>query len=118
MTFQDLTSEARSTIVGALQTVDGIAPYETAPDTPVVNDAWPVLLDVRPITMAIAETDWHVYVALPAGDMSSTVDGGDDVIDPVANALMVVAKVTHIRPARWPLDSGSEIPVWQFEITI
>jgi hypothetical protein len=70
------------------------------------------------MSMCMAETDWHVYVALPAADQPSMVEAGDALVNQVCDALMTVCQVTHVRPARWILADGGEVPVWQFEITI
>lgn len=95
-----------------------LSPRTSAPPTPSAWDAWPVLVTARPLTMCVAETDWLVMVALPAGDQASLVEAGDAVVNDVCDALMVAAKVTNIRPARWIVADGGEIPCWQFEITL
>lgn len=119
MGMWEAVAEQRAMIVQALGIVDQVDPHPTTPDTPSAFDGWPVLLDIRPITMGIIEADWQVFVALPAGDQHATVDTGDHIIDPVGDALMTIGKVTHVRPARWITgDAGEGVPVWQFELTI
>jgi hypothetical protein len=117
-------AELVAALTGVTAPFDGNPVTITAHPSPPVAispyDAWPVLIDARPITLCLAEIDWLVIVALPAADARSTTDAGDALIGAVTAALMDAgdAKVTHIRPARWiSEDGGNGIPVWQFEIT-
>lgn len=121
------TGLCRQQIADALGNVtfdlgDGLArtlsPSTSAPPVPSAFDAWPVLVVARPTTMCMAETDWLVIVALPAGDQPSLVAAGDALVNATCDALMFIAKVTNIRPARWILAEGGEIPCWQFELTM
>lgn len=118
--------DTRAALAGALSTVtaqvDGqpvtVTGYLTTPPSIDAYDGWPVLTDVRPFTWCMAETDWNVYVALPAADQLTTVNAGDSLISAVVDALQTLGKVTHIRPMRWLVADGAEVPVWQFEVNI
>lgn len=116
-------SDQRVAVAAVLTTVstpDGghVTGYPYPPTTPAQWDAWPVLVDARPFTQCMSENDWSVFLALPGADAQSLGMAGDIMADPVCEALVQVGKVTHIRPARWQLADGGEIPGWQFEMTI
>lgn len=109
-------------LAGVVVDVDGqpvmLQARTSTPVTPSAWDAWPVLVVARPVTMCVAETDWHVIVALPGGDQASLVAAGDAIVNETCDALMHIAQVTNIRPARWIVADGGEVPCWQFELTI
>lgn len=119
-------AETRAALAAALSTVTAtvdsqpvtVHGYPTTPPVIESYDGWPVLVDVRPFTLCLAEADWQVYVALPAADLLTTVTAGDTLISGVVDALQTLGKVTHVRPFRWLVADGAEVPVWQFEVTI
>ena len=119
-------AQTRADLAAVLSTVTAVVDgqpvvvhaHPTTPTTIQAYDAWPVLVDVRPFTWCMAETDWQAYVALPAADALTTVSAGDTLISGVVDALQRLGKVNHVRPFRWLVAEGGEVPVWQFEVAI
>jgi hypothetical protein len=121
--FASIRANIAAALDGLTVEVDGTAHTLTAtattPKTIEAYCAWPVIGDARPFTMCLAETDWFVYVALPAGDQESTVAAADALYAPVCDALMTLGQVTHTRPRTVPVaDGGADVPAWQYEVTI
>lgn len=110
---------ARSDIVDALKTVPELAVGSTMPDTITAGMAWPAWAFTEPLNTCAAITTWYVFVALPAGNLASTVEAGDDLVDTVATALWPVGKVIRWEPWRIPLEPGQQgIPVVRYTLEV
>lgn len=109
----------RTDIVDALKTVPELTPTGTMPDVIAAGTAWPEWAGNEPRTACGQLTTWYVYAALPAGNLASTVEAGDDFRDAIWNALAMVAKVVRSEPWRIPIEPGQQgIPVVRYTLEV
>ena len=103
---------ARAGLVAALDTVDGVTAYSTAPNQATAGAAWPKWvqtvysghLDV------LGRDTYEILVTLPASYAEQTVDEGDGFRDVVAFALMPTARVTFAEPAQIMFNDRQAMP--------
>lgn len=114
-----MDASVRQKIADALATVDDIAPSTLPPETVHPYLAWPVWISTGFINKCITEDSVVVYVVLPGGDIAATVEQGDTLTVPVAEALNGIAQVTRVSPVRIAGSAGgNEFDALRFEINI
>lgn len=99
-------AETRATLVATLNGVPGLSAVGYTPATVTAGMAWVALVSAVPINYCIAEANWYLFVALPAGNNQATVDAGDAWMSDIVGALRPVGKVTAAEPWLWPVEPG------------
>jgi hypothetical protein len=116
-----LRTDLATALQGVTAVVDGqpveLSAYPVQPHPVNAYDAWPAWQTVRPVAMCVQEVDWHVCVALPAGDITTTVAAGDALLDPVADALAAYQLVT-VQPGQLVVADAGTVPILIFAIVI
>lgn len=109
----------RDAIVAALQEVDGLQVYPSAPDQPQAWDAFPrwALTNYTGGRLSfIAVHEYDVHVVLPAGYEPDTVQQGDTLLDQIASALRTVAVVQLAEPIRLTFDNNTSVPALRVRV--
>jgi len=110
---------ARSAIVSALQSVEGITAYPVNPDSPVAGAAWPNWVQ-NTYNGRLCETavrTYEILVTLPAAYIADTVDQGDAFVDTVAQALTGIGVVTFAEPVLIPFQDRQTMPGLRLRFT-
>lgn len=108
----------REDIAEALAAVPELVPTLTNPDTVLAGAAWPrwVRTDFQGRLAGDAESQWDVFVALPAGYLPDTVEAGDGLTSEVADALTQVGDVTSAEPVTIGFDDQTSSPGLRFRL--
>lgn len=122
------TVTARAQIVAALDTVTALVDdlpvqvtgHATRPDMVNAYDAWPEFRWAVPVTACMAETNWHVLMALPGADLVSAVQSGDVLMSAMASALFELGRVERVEPVLIPMTDqpNAGLPGLRCELTI
>lgn len=113
-------AESRAEIVAALDAVDGVTAYRSAPDQATPGAAWPKWVQSvynGPLCSLAVDT-FEVLVTLPAGMAIETVDRGDGLRDVVAFELARVGHVEFVEPASITFQDRQAMPGLRFRMTI
>lgn len=114
-----MSVSGRARIVEALNTVEGITAYPSAPDAPVAGNAWPVWVIAR-FTGKLAlvpVNDYDVLAILPAGYSATTVEQADGLMPMLAAALSKVGTITTAEPVAIQVADSSTMPGLRIRIT-
>lgn len=111
--------DARSGLVSALATVEGLAAYPVAPNQATAGAAWPkwVQTTYDGHLDVMGRDTYEILVTLPASYAEQTVDEGDAFRDIVAFALMPVARVTFAEPAQITFNDRQTMPGLRLRVT-
>jgi hypothetical protein len=103
---------AREELVAALDTVDGLEAYRTAPAQATAGAAWPKWVQTTYANKldTLGRDTYEILVTLPASYAEQTVDEGDSYRDVVAFALFKVARVTFAEPAQITFNDRQTMP--------
>src|SRR5579864_6523283 len=93
-TTTDVLTGQREALAAALSTVDAVTGYAMQPGTIGFGDAWPVWNSTEWTTPCLEATTYNVFVAIPAGDLTSTTEAIARVRDGVHDALTTVRNAT------------------------
>lgn len=96
-------ADARRRLQDALADVYGVSEaHAYPPDVIVAGSAWPSWVQVDTETYSQCgsfEVEWHIFVALPAANLQTTLAAADKIAPELLNALTTVGDVTFIEPA-------------------
>jgi hypothetical protein len=112
---------ARDAVLQALQTVPGVVPTSTMPDTPMAGAAWVVWAESRFGTGKLSRPLTHTYearVVLPAGWLPETIDTADGLLDALCAALARVGDLDSARPVLIQFDNGTSMPGISARVTV
>jgi len=111
--------DTRTSIVDALDSVDGLTGYRTVPDQATAGAAWPRWVQTTydgPLC-SLAKDQYDVLVTLPADYVAQTVDQGDGYRDTVAMALLAVGHVQYAEPVQITFDDNQVMPGLRLRLT-
>ncbi|SCF06536.1 hypothetical protein [Micromonospora mirobrigensis] len=92
-----MLAEFRTTIAGALSTVEGVNGYAYRPATPRPGDAWPLLGSLERSEGVSFYVTWRVLIFLPQDERAAS-DWIDANYEAVVDALEPVGFVDRIEP--------------------
>jgi hypothetical protein len=110
----------RDRLVVALDTVDGLTAYPTAPDQATAGAAWPKWIETTydGDLCTLARDTYEVVVTLPGAYAKTTVDQGDGFRDVVAFALIPIARVTFAEPIQITFNDRQTMPGLRFRVVL
>lgn len=108
----------RGAIVAALDGVEGLTGYRSAPDQATAGAAWPRLIQTTYDGNIgyLASDRYDVLVTLPADYAAQTVDDGDSYRDLVALALFRVGTVQYAEPVSIAFADRQTMPGLRFRL--
>ena len=109
----------RQQLVDALKTVDTLNPTPVMPDVVLAGSAWPAWAFTVPLNACTDTVTWYVFAALPAGNLQTTAEAADDLVDDIRAALVGVCKLLRWEPWRIPIEPGQQaVPVVRFTLEV
>lgn len=114
-------ADARAAVLSALNTVPGLVPTATMPDTPVAGAAWPVWAESRYRDGKLSRPLTHTYeirVVLPAGWLPETVDTAEGLVEQLAAALSGVGLFDLANPVQIAFPNNQSMPGINARVTV
>jgi hypothetical protein len=111
-TTQTVSPDSREAILGALLGVPGLITYPTVPETPSEGASWPVWVQTTfdGVLALPGRPTYDVYVLLPAGHPTETVEKGDGLLGQVATALWPIGAITLAEPVSVRFENQTTMP--------
>jgi hypothetical protein len=112
-------ADAREALVAALEGVQGLTAYPSAPDQAVAGAAWPKWVQTT-YTGHLCDSavdTWEVFATLPADYAPTTVDEGDELRDLVAPVLVRLGPVAYAEPVAIAFRDNQSMPGIRLRMT-
>jgi hypothetical protein len=109
----------RDALAAALDAVDGLTGYLSAPDQATAGAAWPKWVQTTYTGhLCDSATDtWEVFATLPADYAPTTVDEGDELRDLVAPVLVRLGPVAYAEPVSIAFNDHQAMPGIRLRMT-
>lgn len=110
----------RAAIVGALATVPGLVSSSNVPDVPTEGSAWPTWVQTTfdGVLAVPGRPTYDVYVLLPAGYITDTVEKADGLLGQVTEALWTLAVVQLAEPVQVRFENQVTMPGLRLRIIV
>lgn len=115
-----LATDSRRAIVTALSQVEGLVPGPNVPDVPTDGSAWPVWIQTafNGSLSFPGRPTYDVYVLLPAGYTTATVEKADGLLGQVCDALWGLAVIQLAEPVSVRFENQVTMPGLRLRITM